>query len=1100
MSDTSQHRSWLFRAILTITLIGLMPLSATPASPPAVAPSSHPSQAEQPTVGSLPLPVQYAFSSDLGRDDESYHLKATASGAYAATNSGIGLSATFSLYGMEIRAGAETWSLGLDGWGREGALGDVPAARDSVVNANRLEVERGPITEWYANGPLGLQQGWILARAPAGDRDGPLTLGLTQGGSLRGRVDGEGATGMALVDTGGVARLRYGGLLAHDAAGQALPAWFEACGERLLVRVDDAGASYPVMIDPWVQATKLTTSHGADGDRMGWAVAVSEDGGTVVVGVPYHHAGGGSDRGAVFVYTRPGEWVTTPLYTAKLTAADSADDDKLGWAVAVSGDGGTVVAGAPAHDGRGTACVFVRPPGGWVDATQTAELTAEDGVDSDGLGGSVAVSEDGHTVVAGAPGADVVVGGSDRGAVYVFTRPAGGWADATDTAKLTASDGEDGDSLGNGLGNSVAVSADGSTVIAGSPFNDVEPTGAARGAVYVYGRTAADWADATETAKLTAGNGEDGDMLGWSVAVSGDGRSVIAGAPGRDAGGSDRGSAYVYTLPPGGWPATGEFGTRLIAGDGENGDNLGLSLGVSSDGRTVIAGAYLNDASGSNRGAAYVYLRPVTGWPAGALTQDAKLTSGDGADGDFLGQSVAMSGDGETVTAGAPYNAGGGNMRGAAYVYAKPGGWATTTETAKLTAGDGADRDHLGRSVALSGDGTTVVAGAHEDDGRRGAAYVYTRPAGGWAATAAFSAKLTAADRLSGDELGFSVAVSGDGGTVIAGAHGSPGGNEWGAAYVFVRPPTGWATSTETAKLTAADGWDYDQLGLSVAVDADGETVIGGAPGQGGLPGAAYVFERPATGWADATHTAKLASDDSNTIRLGTSVAVSADGSVVAAGAPFTGVQTPADERGAAFVFVRPLDGWPVGPEVTETAKLIAYNGEFEELLGASVALSGNGWTVVAGAPFRSAGGAAFVFVRPPSGWANATHTARLQASDGAADDRLGASVAVSEDGRTVVAGAPNNAAGGTERGAAYLYRRPESGWATTSAFDAKLAASDGMDYDYLARSVALSGNGAIAVAGVPYHDILAVNDNRGAAYAFRLLLPSTVYLPIVLR
>src|SRR5207247_699415 len=113
-------------------------------------------------------------------------------------------------------------------------------------------------------------------------------------------------------------------------------------------------------------------------------------------------------------------------------------------------------------------------------------------------------------------------------------------------------------------------------------------------------------------------------------------------------------------------------------------------------------------------------------------------------------------------------------------------GWANATETAKLTASDGAARDFFGESVAISPD--TIVVGADSatvgSNLHQGAAYVFVKPATGWT-TATQTAKLTASDGATDDDLGFSVAVSGD--TVVAGAPGvNEGANSFhGAAYVF---------------------------------------------------------------------------------------------------------------------------------------------------------------------------------------------------------------------------------------------------------------------------------------------------------------------------
>ena len=146
-------------------------------------------------------------------------------------------------------------------------------------------------------------------------------------------------------------------------------------------------------------------------------------------------------------------------------------------------------------------------------------------------------------------------------------------------------------------------------------------------------------------------------------------------------------------------------------------------------------------------------------------------------------------------------------IKGSAYVFAKPttaNGWADTilTETAKLTASDGAANDEFGISVAVSGG--TIVVGAPVDESDEGSAYVFvkrSRPLAGLTVTA--PAKLTASDGAANDEFGTAVAVDGD--TIVVGAPGDDSGK--GSGYVFVKPGTGWATEndtdTETAKLTA---------------------------------------------------------------------------------------------------------------------------------------------------------------------------------------------------------------------------------------------------------------------------------------------------------
>jgi hypothetical protein len=168
---------------------------------------------------------------------------------------------------------------------------------------------------------------------------------------------------------------------------------------------------------------------------------------------------------------------------------------------------------------------------------------------------------------------------------------------------------------------------------------------------------------------------------------------------------------------------------------------------------------------------------PTGGW-SGNLTSVAELTASDGLIGDRLGGAVAVSG--HTVMGGAtqnPYP----KARGAAYVFVEPsGGWTNGTQTAKLTASDGAAYDWFGSSVAIQGN--IVAVGAMDATGFRGSAYVYAKPKNGWATTSRFAAKLTASDSGVDDFFGSSVALGG--GVVAVGSSGWPG-NAIGAGYVF---------------------------------------------------------------------------------------------------------------------------------------------------------------------------------------------------------------------------------------------------------------------------------------------------------------------------
>ncbi|HEY6293548.1 MAG TPA: FG-GAP repeat protein [Terriglobia bacterium] len=619
-------------------------------------------------ISSLPLEAQCSISAALGRDLPAYRVHARGV-TFQAVNTRQNLAADFTAHGVAVRTGGTKWGMALRGYGYGD---DLTAVNDATpqAGANQVKYRRGPLTEWYVNGPLGLEQGFALDARPnrppgsstltpsveRGDRAAvgervtsgssamrmggvvePLTIVLALAGDLVPSVDsiGEGLT----LAANGHPTLRYTGLEAHDVDGKNLRAWLEVQGDQLLLHADDAGARYPITIDPIVQLAELTASGGQGEDTLGASVAIS---------------------------------------------------------------GNTVVAGAPGVNyGQGAAYVFVKPASGWANMTETAELTASDGATNDAFGAWVAIS--GNTVVIGAYGAPL---GYSQGAAYVFVKPAGGWATMTETAELTAS------------------------------------------------------------------NGKEDDWFGASVSISAN--TVAIGAP-YAANSSYEGAVYVFVKPSAGWMTTASFNAELVPSQGTYFGECGMSAAISEN--TVVAGAQgATVGSHGYQGAVYVFAKPADGW-AGRLSSIATLTASDGAVGDRLGNAVAASGD--TVVGGAYQN---NTAQGAAYVFVEPAtGWASMTQTAKLTASDGAAYDWFGYSVAISG--KTLVAGASDADNYQGAAYLYLKPASGWTTTSHFAAKLVASDGAGEDVFGTSVAISGA--TVAVGSDGWPGGDAQGAAYVF---------------------------------------------------------------------------------------------------------------------------------------------------------------------------------------------------------------------------------------------------------------------------------------------------------------------------
>jgi hypothetical protein len=341
----------------------------------------------------------------------------------------------------------------------------------------------------------------------------------------------------------------------------------------------------------------------------------------------------------------------------------------------------------------------------------------------------------------------------------------------------------------------------------------------------------------TNTATLTASDGQAVDYFGSALAV--DGNTLVVGAPAYT---SSPGAAYVFTESNGVWTQVAE----LTPSDGVNGLQFGISVGIS--GNTVVVGA--DSALAVNKAAAYVFVKPATGWTN--MTQTAKLTSSDPTGGDFFGDSVAISNN--TIAVGARWHDGDFSGQGAAYIFVKPAtGWTNMTQTAELTASDAAQDDELGIAVAIQG--STVVAGAVLLDNNtvqgQGAAYVFEEPVGGWA-NEQQTAKLTATDPTIFASLGAYVAISADEATIVAGApqHNPGSGHGYGAAYIYSKPASGWQSATQSSELLAPNPAVYF---ASVAINGPGTIIAVGAPGTssstGVSEGSAYVYRKPSTGW-----------------------------------------------------------------------------------------------------------------------------------------------------------------------------------------------------------------------------------------------------------
>ena len=443
-------------------------------------------------------------------------------------------------------------------------------------------------------------------------------------------------------------------------------------------------------------------------------------------------------------FTAPSGWI--PKSIAYVKASNTIHDYQFGYAVALSGDGSTLAVGsigessvAKAINGNqadhsvvdsGAVYVFTRRNGAWAQQAYVKPSNSKEGAD---FGDAVALSNDGNTLVVGAYVEDSSAAGINgnqmdhsmdgAGAAYVFTRSGTTWSQQ---AYVKASNPGEGDQFGfavaiSGDGNTLAVSAieEGSKAT-GINGDQADDSAAGTGAVYVYARVGTKWSQ-----QAYAKPDAPGGLFGYGVGLSGDGSTLAVG---------NEGAREVYAFARTGttWSKQG-----VMKGlNSENGDNLGWCVAISADGNTIAAGANdedslltgvpPNDQGGrdavrdTSAGAAYVFVRDA----GGKWAQQAWLKAINTQKNDQFGASISISGDGNTVAVGSMFGPGPAASKGvnsdpnddsqtgsgSVYLYTRSG--ATWTPAAYVKATNARTSAQFGNSVGLSADGKTLAVGS----------------------------------------------------------------------------------------------------------------------------------------------------------------------------------------------------------------------------------------------------------------------------------------------------------------------------------------------------------------------------------------------------
>ena len=369
-------------------------------------------------------------------------------------------------------------------------------------------------------------------------------------------------------------------------------------------------------------------------DLSGHSVAISANGNVVAIGA-IENDDGGNRSGHVRVYENIGGiWIQIGQ-----DIAGEAVDDRSGWSLAISADGGIVAIGSDLNNSwRGQVEVYENIGGAW---TQIGEdIEGENFQDISAT--SISLSNDGSIIAIGAPRSDGTANNS--GHVRVFENSGGSWIQIGQDIDGVQEQGR--------LGNSVALNGEGNIVAIGASQNDENGTNT--GEVKIYENQNGTW---TQLGGDINGEVEFEDS-GSEVALSQVGNIVAISSPSSNANGLNSGHVRIFEYLGGAWT---QIGGDIIGEASE--DYFGWSIALSASGNIIAIGSLWNDNNGSDAGNVRIFQNL-----SGVWTQIGESINGEAAN-DNSGYSVDISADGSIVAIGAKFNDGNGEFSGHVRVF-----------------------------------------------------------------------------------------------------------------------------------------------------------------------------------------------------------------------------------------------------------------------------------------------------------------------------------------------------------------------------------------------------------------------------------------------
>ena len=364
---------------------------------------------------------------------------------------------------------------------------------------------------------------------------------------------------------------------------------------------------------------------------------------------------------------------------------------------------------------------------------------------------------------------------------------------------------------------------------------------------------------------------------------------------------------------------TTQQGSKLV-GTGYVGSSYqGCSVALSADGNTLAVGGY---ADNDRVGAVWIFIRNGSIWSQ----QGSKICPVTPRQGmyNYVGNSVSLSADGNTLAIGTPIGASSNNS-GCTYIYIRDinGMWAQQAFI------NGMGGSKQGWSVSLSADGNTVACGAPWYNSYYGCAFIFVRINGVWNQ----QGRLTGTGGDASANQGISISLSSDGNTLAVGGNGD--NTRTGAVWIFTRIGTIW--TQQGGKLVGTVSNPNQYQGMSISLSSDGNTLAVGGTGDNTNTGAVWIWTRTNTVW---TQQQKLiGTTAANNQNQGYSVSLSADGNMVAFGGKGYN-----NSIGAVWIFIQINGVW-----TQQGNKLIGTGNSVNALQGSSIALSSNGNTLAIG-------------------------------------------------------------------------------------------------------------------------------------------------------